>query len=371
MTPNTDNAVLYHYGAFPPTNLDYRRLMSPVFEATQALTTYDQMLAQMHNSALLLTSARSQEAVISSRMEGTISTLDEVMELQGDDEDEAFTRARSEAVETLLHARAMSAAERAMRAGQPLSSHLIRTAHQTLLSFGRGQNKNPGQFKTEQNYIGERRARAATFVPISPEALPAGMDALLDYMRDDTVIPLIRAAVSHVEFEALHPFDDGNGRIGRMLIPLLLWETGTIRAPHFYISAQMEDTRDDYIDLMRRVSSDGDWTEWCVYFLETIVSQSSRNCEIVQRVQHLYVEMQDRFREVLNSVWAPQAVDFVFTTPNFVNSRFAERAGIPASVARDFSRKLRNAGVIEELRPASGRRPARYLFRALLDAVTD
>jgi len=365
-------AVGYHYGGFPPSALDFARLIDPIAEATGALARYDQMLSAMHNSAILLAPLRSQEAVVSSRMEGTISTLDEILQIEAEEDagdDRAFDKARSEAVETLLYSRAMQLVQRAMTDGQPLSEHLIRAAHQRLLFLGRGASLQPGSYKTEQNYIGEKRRRAISFVPISPEALPAGMQTLIEFIRNDEVNKLLRTALAHVEFEALHPFNDGNGRIGRMLITLMLWEYRLIEAPHFYVSAVFEDLRDDYIDAMRQVSSDGAWTEWCVFFLKALSEQAARNMETARAIFSLYDDMKLRFREELNSRWAIDALDFVFTNPTFRNNRFTQGTKIPSHVAMNMTRKLREAGLLRQVAPPSGRRPAMYSFEPLLAIV--
>ncbi|MGB3313789.1 MAG: Fic family protein [Albidovulum sp.] len=372
MERHLDGAVEYHYGKFPPRNLDLALLLDPVSETSAAIARYDQMLAAMHNSEILLAPLRNQEAVVSSRMEGTISTLDEVLriEAEGDsDQDVAFRSARSEAVETFLYTRAMQRIQRDIEAGRPLSEHLIRSAHQILLSFGRGALKSPGAYKTEQNYVGERRRQSVAFIPISPAALPSGMQNLMSFVRDDPLNKLLKIAIAHVEFEALHPFKDGNGRIGRMLITLMLWTSGLIRQPHFYVSAYFEQYRDDYIEGMRRVSSDDEWTEWCIFFLDGLRNQAERNISVAQRIFQLYDEMKLRFREELKSEWAIEALDFMFANPSFKNSKFTSHDRIPPHVAASMSRKLREVGILSQIVPGAGRRPAIYGFEPLISII--
>lgn len=165
---NLDDAVFYHSGKFPPTVLDYGLMLPQIVKATDALARYDQMLKNMHNSEILLAPLRNQEAVISSRMEGTVSTMDEILQYEADFDDqthEGAANARSEVIETLLYQRALKGAQAAMESGQPLSQFLIRAAHERLLSFGRGATKSPGKFKTEQNYLADRLKRNILFVP--------------------------------------------------------------------------------------------------------------------------------------------------------------------------------------------------------------
>lgn len=369
---DTSNAVDYHYGKFPPKNLDFTRLINSLLEAQASLTRYDEMLGNMKNSEILLAPLRRQEAVVSSRMEGTISTLDEVLAIEAEDSDgdeEAFKRARSEAVETLLYSRAMLGAQRLLEDGRPLSEWLVRSTHQTLLSFGRGAAMSPGSYKVEQNYIGETFRKNVSFVPISPERLADGMASWSAYLNDGNVPAILRTAISHVEFEALHPFKDGNGRLGRMLITLLLWRYGIIRAPHFFISQVFEERKEEYIERMRRVSSHDEWTEWCIFFLDGLCEQANRNMTTARRVFDLYEEMKERMRIETNSQWAITALDFLFANPVFRNTRFTNHAGIPPHVARRMTRILRSSGVIREQVPASGRRPALYSFVPLLVIV--
>lgn len=371
MSIDLSQTVDYHYGAFPPQTFDTPRVLGPLLEATDALARYDQMLKGMHNSEILLAPLRGQEALASSRMEGTFSTLEEVLELESEaDPDLSDTdEYRSEAVETYLYSRALRTARQEMQDGRPLSKSLIRQMHQLLLSFARGQTKNPGQFKTEQNYIGTRGSPNISFVPISPEQLESGMDRLLDFTRDDQWPTLLRVAISHVEFEALHPFKDGNGRVGRMIVTLLLWQLGSISTPHFYISRFFEENKAAYIHAMREVSAGAAWEDWCAFFLRAVKEQAQQNLQAAENIRSLYEEMKGRFAELLNSAKAVTALDYIFTNPVFRNSRFTSHAGIPLHTAARFTRILLEQGLLVPVREASGRQSAIYSFEPLLKLV--
>jgi Fic family protein len=367
---NAEGAVEYHYGKFPPKNLDYMQLVGPLVEASTALARYDQMLKAMHNSEILLAPMRNQEAVISSRMEGTVSTLDEILQYEAEHTEgqEDHARARSEVIETWLYQKALTNAQEQMAQGQPLSPYLIRAAHEKLLSFGRGAKKDPGRFKTEQNYLADRNKKIL-FVPIRPEYLNDGMEALFKYLQESGDTPLLKAAISHIEFEALHPFKDGNGRIGRMLITLLLWSSGTISQPHFYISGFFEEHKDQYIDTMRHVSETDDWTSWCVFFLNAIKTQAIRNLEVAENIRSLYEEMKNTFVATLGSRWSVNALDFIFTNPVFKSNKFTTLSGVSASTATRFLRALNEKKLLTTVTEASGRRPALYAFEPLLELV--
>lgn len=371
MTLDTRKAVQYHLGQFPP-ELDQGRLVPDLLAATDALARYDQMLQGMHNSEVFLAPLRGQEAIVSSRMEGTISTMDEILQLEaeyGEDDEDAAGEFRSETIETALYRRALNTAHRQLEAGRPLSESLLKSIHQQLLSFGRGADKSPGRYKQEQNYIGERGSRMVSFVPIAPEQLASGMETLFSLI-DDTRLPiLLRTALAHAEFEALHPFEDGNGRVGRMLITLMLWRGGAITAPHFYISRYFEDNKDEYISRLREVSAQGNWVDWCSFFLTAVRHQAIQNLTVAQEIRDCYEAMKQCFAELLASKYSVTTLDYLFANPVFSNSRFTRSAGIPLATASRFTRLLLKEGLLETVREASGRRSATYRFEPLMKLV--
>lgn len=372
---NLSNAVTYHDNGFPPGPLNLELLLEPLTAATAALSRYDEMMRTMLNSEVLLGPLRRRDAVVSSRMEGTISTLDEVFRLEADEDagnPDAQQNARTETVEVLLYSRALKHAQDQLRDGVPFSDFLVRRAHQTLLMLGRGALRRPGSYKTEQNYIGERgRSTTIQFIPVAPEKLQDGMDRLFIFANASKPIPILRTAITHVEFEALHPFEDGNGRVGRMLITLMLWKFGLISQPHFFVSGYFEDHKEEYIERMRRVSSHAEWSEWCAFFLTALESQAQENIRTAEAIQNLYKSMRERFQAELASQWTTQALDFVFANPYFRNNRFTGKAGIPVPTATKFSRRLLEAGLLRELQPASGRRAAFYAFEPLLQILRE
>jgi Fic family protein len=371
MELNLDDAVAYHYGQFPPSTLNYEKFLGPLLQATDAVARYDQMLKNMHNSEILLAPLRNQEAVISSRMEGTVSTMDEILKYEADHPDESITseNVRAEVIETILYQRTLKAAQQEMKDGYPLSVSLIKKMHQGLLFRGRGASKTPGVFKTEQNYIADRFKKNILFIPVNPLQLQDGLDRLIQYIDSSTHTPLVKIGIAHVEFEALHPFKDGNGRIGRMLITLMLWRFNIISAPHFYISGYLEENKDLYIDIMRHVSQNNDWEKWCSFFLEAVESQAVRNLTIAESIRSLYEEMKDIFSKVLASRWSVNALDFIFTNPVFRNNKLSSSTGISPATAARFTRLLLEHNLIMTAEEPSGRRAALYSFEPLMRLV--
>jgi Fic family protein len=197
------------------------------------------------------------------------------------------------------------------------------------------------------------------------------MDRLFAFIGNDEWEILLRTALTHLEFEALHPFKDGNGRIGRMLIPLMLWQAKAISEPYFYMSGYLEQRRDEYIDRMRDVSSAGSWIDWLLFFLAAIEDQARQNLQKAEDIRNLYEQMKHEFREKLSSQWSTPALDFMFTRPVFRNNVFTSRAGIPHQTAHRVVRTLSECGFLRTIVPPSGRRPGMYAFEPLLALVRE
>ena len=173
----------------------------------------------------------------------------------------------------------------------PLCLRVVNEAHRILMSGGRGTNKTPGDLRRIQNWIGPPGSdpETATYVPIAADRLPDAMARWERYINDRKAPdPLVQLAVLHAEFEALHPFLDGNGRVGRLLVPLFLWRRGLIARPVFYISAWLEANRPTYYDGLLRVSRDDDWTGWCGFFLEAVRRQAEDNLVKAREILALY-----------------------------------------------------------------------------------
>lgn len=373
MNLNLEDAVYYHEGAFPPKVIQYEHIIAQLTQATEALARYDQELKSLHNPQLFLTPLRNQETVASSRMEGTISTVDEILAYDSaqDLEKEPDPNVRHEVIETILYRRTLNLAQKEISDGKPINDMLIRSMHQMLLSTGRGESKDPGMYRAIQNYVGDERTGIISYVPISPEKLPEGMERLLKYMSETKHTNLIRTALSHVEFEALHPFKDGNGRIGRILITLMLWSGGAISSPHFYISRYMEENKDAYIGRMRNVSADLDWIGWLAFFLKAIEEQANYNLEVMIKIRDLYEEMKSTFSEVTGSKHAISFLDAVFTFPFFENKQISRKANIPLQSVNRFTRALLNdkRELLKTAREGSGRRAGMFYFEPLLKII--
>lgn len=207
----------------------------------------------------------------------------------------------------------------------------------------------------------------ARFVPISAEKLSKAMSHWEKYIHADAPDRLIQLAALHVEFEALHPFLDGNGRLGRMLIPLFLFERELLATPTFYLSAYFEARRDEYYQRLLAVSRDGDWTGWCEFFLRALTAQAGANTQKARDILHLYEEKKAWIVDRTHSQHAIRALDFIFDRPIFQSSDFVADSGMPEWTAKRIAKILRESGLLRTVRDASGRRPAILMFPELLN----
>jgi Fic family protein len=269
--------VHYHEGKFPPRDLEWARLVPMIGPASAAVARYDGMLAAISNAHVLLSPLTTQEAVLSSRIEGTQATMGEVLEYEASGEvDEPTTPKEADIWEILNYRKAMRKATEMLK-DLPLCQRIMLECHRILLDSVRGHGKSPGQYRKILNWIGPKGCsiEEAKFVPIVAGNLPEAMSRWEKYIHEDAPDRLIQLALLHAEFEALHPFLDGNGRLGRMLIPLFLYQAKIIQQPMFYISAYLESHRDEYFERLLAVSRDHDWSGWCAFFLNVLRIQAS------------------------------------------------------------------------------------------------
>lgn len=362
-------AVQYHQGRFPPSNLDWPRLLPLIGPANAAVARYEGVLHGIPNPNVLLSPLTAQEAVLSSRIEGTQATLGEVLEFEAQGElfDES-TPKKADIREVLNYRAALNEATRLL-AELPLSQRLIRQTHGVLMQGVRGRNKDPGEYRRIANWIGPAgcAVEQARFVPCPVERLPQAMDALEQYLHGDAPDRLVQLAIVHAEFEAIHPFLDGNGRLGRLIVPLFLYANGLLSRPNFYLSDYLESHREQYYERLLAVSRDDDWTGWIAFFLEALIAQAEANQTKAQAIHTLYRDRKDWIAQITRSQYGVRALDWMFARPIFKTSDFVETADIPRPTANRILRLVRDEGLLTELQPASGRRAAILAFAELLN----
>ncbi len=270
----------------PPLQID-GPLIKALDEASRALGRFDGAIRYLPNKALLIYSYVRKEAVLSSQIEGTQSSLSDLMQHELDAAPGVPLDDVME-VSTYVAAIEHAVAQIMDPSGLPLCNRLLRQAHEILLSTGRGTDKHPGEFRTSQNWIGGERPGTAAFVPPpAPEAQQAISDLEKFLHADDDLPPLLRAGLAHVQFETIHPFLDGNGRIGRMLITLLLLDRNVLSTQAFYPSLYFKQNRSDYYEMLNRVRLEGDWRAWLLFFLEGIRSTAEAALQTTQRLEEV------------------------------------------------------------------------------------
>ena len=362
-------AVAYHQGHFPPGALDWPQLLPLIGPANAAVARYEGVLHGIPNPNVLLSPLTTQEAVLSSRIEGTQATIGEVFEFEAEGEPGDESTPKKADIHEVLNYRAALAEASHLLDDLPLSQRLIRLMHERLMQGVRGRNKAPGEYRRIPNWIGPEGCsiEEARFIPCSAEELPSAMDAWERYIHDPVPDTLIQLAVLHAEFEAIHPFLDGNGRLGRLIIPLFLKSKALLSAPNFYLSEYLESHRDEYYERLLAVSRDGDWTGWCAFFLRAIIDQAATNQAKAQAIHALYNTRNDWMVEATRSQYGVRALDWFFSRPIFKASDFVAQADIPEPTAKRILRLVRDNGLLRELRPSSGRRPAVLAFPELLN----
>jgi len=361
--------VKYHMGGFPPKDLDWQQLIPLIGPANAAIARYDGLLNAIPNAAILLSPLATQEAVLSSRIEGTQATMGEVLEFEAElNASNVSDEKRNDIEEILNYRKAMRRAEEALK-DLPLCQRVVKEAHAVLLNGVRGHNKAPGEYRRIPNWIGPPGCSIenARYVPISADALPDAMGEWEKFIHQDAPDPLVQLAILHAEFEALHPFLDGNGRLGRMLVPLFMSKSGLIKEPMFYISAFFERNREEYYERLLAVSRDRNWTQWAVFFLKAVVEQATENQQKALEIRSLYDETVRRIAEITHSQYAVHACEFLFRQPIFRAVDFYKAPDMTLASGRRILILLKNKGFFMEVRPARGRRSAILVYRELLN----
>ncbi len=351
----------------PLESLDWRAILPLVGHANACLARYDGMLQTLPNPSMLLSPITANEAVLSSKIEGTQATLDEVLEA---DAGLITSEARRGDIEEITNYRIAVRDAEAALAERPLSLSMIKAVHQQLLRGVRGRDKTSGAFREDQNWIGRfgDPIEKARFVPPNPIILKTELEGWESYIAREDEDPILQTAIAHAQFEILHPFKDGNGRIGRMLIPLILYQRKALSRPMFYMSEYLEGHRGEYYDRLLYVTEKGDWHGWISFFLNAMVIQAEANLEKVRHIRDLYEETKRRVVEITRSQFAMGAVDTLFSQPIISASTFAQKSGFANRVtANNMLRQLEAEGVITRLRMGSGRTPAIYALPNLIN----
>lgn len=270
----------------PSPPLDMADLYTLLDQASTALGRLDGMSMVLPDASLFLYMYVRKEAVLSSQIEGTQSSLSDLLLFENS---EAPGVPIDDVTEVSCYVSAMDYGLERLKEF-PLSLRLIREIHEKLMNNSRGGHKQPGDFRSSQNWIGGTRPGNAHFVPPPPEKLMECLDQFEKFIHDDTVkLPaLIKAALAHVQFETIHPFLDGNGRLGRLLITFILCTEGVLKEPLLYLSLYFKANRQAYYDHLQSVRETGDWESWVKFFLIGVIDTANQATETAQSIVHLF-----------------------------------------------------------------------------------
>lgn len=352
----------------PPLQFD-GPLIAQLERANQSLGRLDGMTRMLPGPKLFLYHFIRKEALLSSQIEGTQSSLSDLMLFELD---EAPGVPIADVEEVSNYVAALDHGLNRLRGGFPLSLRLLREIHEVLLRGGRGAQKTPGQFRHTQNWIGGRSPALARHVPPPPERLT---ECLRDFEKflhapEKDMPPLIRAALAHAQFETIHPFLDGNGRLGRLLITLLLCEAGVLQEPSLYLSLYFKTHRQRYYDELDAVRRTGDWEAWLAYFLQGVAETSTQTVDSAHRALKLWENDRTKLHGLGRKAGSALQVFEQFTRQPILSAAYVakELALTPPTVRGAFA-GLQQLGIIHEI--TGQRRNRVWLYQAYYDLLSE
>jgi Fic family protein len=332
-------------------------LASLLDAASTAVGRLDGISMVLPDPGLFLYTYIRQEAVLSSQIEGTQSSLADLLRHELDGTPAALL---DDVTEVSCYVDAMQHGLARLKQGEPLSLRLLKEIHARLLAHGRGSSKQPGEFRRSQNWIGGSRPGNARHVPPPPEAVLDCMGALEKFLHNDPVRtrPLLKAALAHVQFETIHPFLDGNGRLGRLLITFLLCAEGVLRQPLLYLSLHFKRNRDEYYRLLQEVRTHGVWEDWLRFFLEGVIQTSEAAATTARRLLDLFA----RHRNALSgeSATVLRLHERLQQHPVISATAAAEALGVTHPTATKALRTIEQHGIVHEVTGGDYRRLFAY-----------
>ena len=343
--------------SLPIDNLiNVNEFINELIEANKLIGVYQMLLSKTKiDTNLLLTPITLQEAIQSTKIEGTQITLDDMLEYQADESNK-----NTDINEVINYSMALRTGVDLLKR-IPISSRLIKEMHKILLSGEvRGNSRNPGEFRGIQNFIGPQGCtiQNASYIPPEPQLVPDCISNLEKYINEptDNLNDLIRIAIIHAQFETIHPFLDGNGRIGRILIPLYLYDRKLINSPNFFISESLEKDKFKYYKLLndtRVVNSEISneiasqrWNDWIKFFINAMIIQANKNIVLIEQIDNLYNKTLDNCKNLINSNKLIDIVNLMFDKPIFTKKKITEKVDIPSSTLGLYLNKLEEKQII-------------------------
>lgn len=351
----------------PPLALD-DKLQQRLSEALVALGRLDAISTLLPSAPLFLYSYIRKEAVMSSQIEGTQSSLSDLMiyEMEG-----IPGVPMDDVQEVSCYVRALNLGIQRIREGHPITIRLVRELHQALMTHGRGVHRAPGEFRQNQVWIGGHRADEATFVPPPANQIADCWADFERFINDEPAAtsPVIKAALAHVQFETIHPFMDGNGRLGRLLIPLILVQAGILKEPLLYLSVFFKHHRQVYYEHLQQVRLTGDWEAWLLFFVDAIADTANKAVRTAQDLNALLASDKARLAELGRlSGSASQVMDALFSHPVVNISSLHQQTGLThATVGKVLDALEQQLGLVREI--TGQKRNRVYAYSAYIDIL--
>ncbi len=336
----------------PEPALDLSRLGGLLERASSSLGRLDGLSRSLDPDRLLYMYVR-KEAVLSSQIEGTQSTLAELLEYENSD---APGAPLDDVREVSRYVSALRFSIDQLASGIPLSLRLFRDTHRVLMTGGRGAHQTPGEFRRTQNWIGGTRPGTARFVPPPPRELMRVLGELERFIGDGNATPIVKAGLAHAQFETIHPFLDGNGRLGRLLITMILCAEGALSQPSLYLSLYFKQHRDDYYAALQRVRTDGDWEGWMAFYLEGIDWTARQTIETTIQLLDLFKSDRERVLLARRGNSTLRVYEHLQQRVILSVGRAAKHLSVSIPTATTALKRLEEMGIVREI---TGRRYGR------------
>ena len=353
----------------PAPPLELGPLQSSLEQALLMLGRLDALSDLLPDTGLLLYIHVRKEAVLSSQIEGSQSSLSDLLlfELDG-----VPGVPMDDVIEVSNYVAALEHGLRRLGEGFPLSNRLIREIHGELMRSGRGSRMDPGEFRRSQNWIGGSRPGNASCVPPPPHAVGDCMSDLERFLhsRAPELPALVRAGLAHAQFETIHPFLDGNGRVGRLLITLLLCNDGVLRQPLLYLSLYFKERRQDYYALLDGIRRHGDWEAWLLFFLDGVTRTAGEAMNSAQRLEAVFQEDQDRIEQQARAAGSVLRLHQLLAQRPITSLPEATKAsGLSAPTIAAAMRELERLGITREI--TGRKRDRRFLYQRYWEIMSE
>jgi Fic family protein len=350
-----------------PPSIDLERVSGLLEKSAAALAELNNISSSIPNTLLFIHMYVRKEALLSSQIEGTQSSFSDLILFEHNQKPSVSL---DDVEEVSNYVKAINYGVQQLKNNFPLSLRLLRNIHSILLSGGRGSLKLPGEFRRSQNWIGGTRPGNALFVPPPIEHLNKCLSNLESFLHNKTLPTLIKAAIAHVQFETIHPFLDGNGRLGRLLISLMLVESGLLNKPILYLSLYMKQNRDTYYNLLQEVRMHGTWETWIEFFLTGTIHSSKQAIKAAASINNLFEEDNKKIATMGRARFSCERIfEYLKKLPQVSAKLLTKELGISAPAVRNALNNMVNLGILEEI--SGKQRNKVYVYRKYLNILEE